>query len=201
MVTQSFPSFRDEVYYQDTKGTEKNNQVFSRTLIKHSLPVCLWKRPQILVAEIWAAFFPASQDTPHPLFRGTRGPEISNLTMFADYRIPQILHHLCILKYPTSLLRKLHSQTPLTSGSREEVSLRSASIVAVERVRQEILLLIKQEGGDAAVAASQDGSVSSVIIDFYLWDLAKKIERGDEKIEGIKTAEIVPIHRTRSIWY
>ena len=83
------------------------------------------------------------------------------------------------------------------------MSLRSASIVAVERVRQEILHLIKQEeGGDAAAAAaSQDGSASSVIIDFYLWDLAKKIERGDEKIEGIKTAEIVPVHRTRSIWY
>ena len=81
------------------------------------------------------------------------------------------------------------------------MSLRSASIIAVERVRQEILHLIKQEGEDIAVAASQDGSVSSVIIDFYLWDLAKKIERGDEKIEGIKTAEIVPIHRTRSIWY
>ena len=200
MVTQSFPSFRDEVYYQDTKGTASDSQVFSRTLIEHSLPVCLWKRPQILVAEIWAAFYPASQNTPHPLFRGTRGPEISNLTMFADYRIPQILHHLCILKYPPSLLRKLHTQTPLLSGSREEVSLRSASIVAVERVRQEILRLIKQEGGDDA-AASQDGSASSVIIDFYLWDLAKKIERGDEKIEGIKTAEIVPIHRTRSIWY
>ena len=120
--------------------------------------------------------------------------------MFADYRIPQILHHLCILKYPTSLLRKLNSQTPLAPGSREEVSLRSTSIVAVERVRQEILHLIKQEGGDDA-AASQDGSASSVIIDFYLWDLAKKVEKGDEKIEGIKTAEMVPIHRTRSIWY
>lgn len=200
MVTQIFPSFRDEVYYQDIKGTE--SQVFSNTLIDHDhpLPVCLWKRPQILVAEIWAAFYPASQDTPHPLFRGTRGPEISNLTMFADYRIPQILHHLCILKYPTSLLRKLHSLTPLAPGSREEVSLRSASIVAVQRVQEEILRLIKQEGGDD-VAASKNGLASSVIIDFFLWDLAKKIERGDEKVEGIKTVEIVPIHRTRSIWY
>ena len=120
--------------------------------------------------------------------------------MFADYRIPQILHHLCILKYPNSLLRKLHSFTPLAPGCREEVSLRSASIVAVERVREEILRLIKQEGGDED-AASNNGTASSVLIDFYLWDLAKKIERGDEKVEGIKTAETVPTHRTRSIWY
>jgi len=80
------------------------------------------------------------------------------------------------------------------------VSLRSASIVAVERVREEILRLIKQEGGDDATA-SKSGSASSVLIDFYLWDLAKKVERGEEKIEGIKTAETVPTHRTRSIWY
>lgn len=202
MVTQIFPSFRDEVYYQDIKGTK--NQKSSHTRLSNhdlnSVPVCLWKRPQILVAEIWAAFYPASQNTPHPLFQGTRGPEISKLTMFADYRIPQILHHLCILKYPASLLRKLHALTPLAPGSREEVSLRSASIVAVERVRDEILRLIKQEGGDDD-AASKNGLTSSVIIDFYLWDLAKKIERGDEKIEGIKTVEIVPTHRTRSIWY
>ena len=80
------------------------------------------------------------------------------------------------------------------------MSLRSASIVAVERVREEIVHLIRQEGGDT-VAASNNGSASSVLIDFYLWDLAKKIERGEEKIEGIKTTETVPTHRTRSIWY
>lgn len=167
-------------------------------------PVCLWKRAQILIAELWAAFYPASQDVPHPLFRGARGPEITSLTMFADYRIPQILHHLSILKYPSSLLRKLYTLTPLAPGCREEVSLRAASIIAVERVREEILRLIKEENGDddtAAASASKNGFVSSVIIDFYLWDLAKKIERGNEKIKGIKTTEIVPVHRTRSIWY
>lgn len=120
--------------------------------------------------------------------------------MFADYRVPQILHHLHIITYPASLLQKLHSHTPFPPGCKEEVSLRSASIIAVERVREEILRLIKEEGGDSA-AASEAGVVSSVLIDFYLWDLAKKIESGEEKIEGIETAAIVPIHRTRSIWY
>ncbi|KAF8158180.1 hypothetical protein B0H34DRAFT_707741 [Crassisporium funariophilum] len=183
MVTQTFPSFRDEVCYEGTK-------------------VCLWKRAQILVAETWAAFYPASLHDPHPLFPGTRGPDIRRLTMFADYRVPQILHHLRILTYPAPLLQKLHSLNPLAPGSREEVSLRSASIVAVERVREEILRLIKEEeGGDFSEAASEAGVVSSVLIDFYLWDLAKKVESGEEKIEGIETAEMVPIHRTRSIWY
>ena len=162
--------------------------------------MCLWKRAQILVAEMWAAFYPASPNDPHPLFPGSRGPEIRRLTMFADYRIPQILHHLCILTYPPSLLRKLHSHAPLSSGSREEVSLRAASIVAVERLREEILRLIEEEGGDSELA-SNAGVVSSVLIDFYLWDVAKKVETGEERVEGIETAQMVPIHRTRSIWY
>jgi len=74
---------------------------------------------------------------------------------------------------------------------------RAASIVAVERVRDEI---IQMKDGSQTEDDSGD-RVSSVLIDFYLWDLAKKIERGDQKIEGIDTAEMVPAHRTRSIWY
>jgi len=173
MVTTTFPSFRDEVYFEGRK-------------------VCLWKRAQILVAETWAAFYPAPSSNPtHPLFPGPSGPAIHELTMFADYRVPQILHHLQILSYPPSLVRMLRAGTPLEPGSREELSLRAGSIVAVEKVRKEMVRLGEGEGGE----------VSSVLIDFYLWDLAKRVERGEERIEGIETAEMVPTHRTRSIWY
>ncbi|KAJ7780967.1 hypothetical protein B0H16DRAFT_1404038 [Mycena metata] len=175
-VTDTFPSFRDEVYFEGRR-------------------VCLWKRAQILVAETWAAFYPASAATPHPIFPGPSGPAIHQLTMFADYRVPQILHHLCILSYPPSLLQLLRAGTMLAPGSSEELSLRAASIIAVERVRAEMLAL-------QALEDPAESAVSSVLIDFYLWDLAKKVERGEERIEGIKTTEdMVPTHRTRSIWY
>ncbi|KAJ7129394.1 hypothetical protein C8R44DRAFT_829923 [Mycena epipterygia] len=176
MVTETFPSFRDEVYLEGRK-------------------VCLWKRAQILVAETWAAFYPASPEAAHPLFPGPSGPAIHQLTMFADYRVPQILHHLRILSYPPALLQLLRAGTMLAPGSPEELSLRAASVVAVERVRAEMLTL------QAGVEQPAESAVSSVLIDFYLWDLAKKVERGEERIEGIKTADMVPTHRTRSIWY
>ncbi|KAJ8691222.1 hypothetical protein PTI98_010818 [Pleurotus ostreatus] len=178
MVTETFPSFRDEVWYEGRR-------------------VYLWKRAQILVAETWAAFYPPSPPSPsnpHPLFPGPRGACIHQLTMFADYRVPQILHHLRILDYPPSLLSLLHAGATLEYGSREELSLRSASIVAVERVREEICCLMGENGED------EDG-VTSVLIDFYLWDLAKEIETGDGNVEGIQTVAVAPIHRTRSIWY
>ncbi|KAJ7930036.1 hypothetical protein B0H13DRAFT_1962949 [Mycena leptocephala] len=157
----SFQGFLDE-FQRQHNATEQLSNYMS------------WKRAQILVAETWAAFYPASPETTHPLFPGPSGPAIHQLTMFADYRVPQILHHLRILSYPPALLQLLRAGTMLAPGSREELSLRAASIVAVERR----------------------------LIDFYLWDLAKKVERGEERIEGIRTTEnMVPTHRTRSIWY
>jgi len=118
MVTDTFPSFRDEHWFEGRR-------------------IFFWKRAQILVAETWAAFSPRSDTDPHPLF--PRG--ISQLTMFADYRVPQILHHLRLLTYPPSLVRLLEARVEFPSGSddgidatREEVAIRAASIVAVERV-------------------------------------------------------------------
>jgi hypothetical protein len=104
--------------------------------------------------------------------------------MFADYRVP----HLRILTYPPRLERKLREYSNLEAGGREELSIRAASIVAVERIREEIVKL----GGEA---------VNSVLIDFFLWDLGKGIEKGEEKIEGISTAKIIPTHRTRTTRY
>ncbi|KAF8633871.1 hypothetical protein AX15_001203 [Amanita polypyramis BW_CC] len=218
MVTETFPSFRDETWIDSHK-------------------VYLWKRAQILVAETWAAFYPPDSPpntlpTPHPIFPSPPGPgpQIHQLTMFADYRVPQILHHLRILSYPPSLVDLLERGTMLPNGSREEVSLRAASIVAVERVRKEMVKMQRAEQreqesgrngkykknrrygkkgknigkvrGDKAMAPEEGGEeTSSVLIDFYLWDLAKRIEDGKDKVEGIKTAELVPLHRTRSIWY
>ena len=160
--------------------------------------VYVWKRAQILVAEIWAAFHPASPAEPHPIF--PHGAEIQQLTMFADYRVPQVLHHLCIVKYPASLVEALKAHKDMPYGSCEELSIRAASILAVERLREEMINL------SAPSTPTDDGEstapeISSVLIDFYLWDLAKRVEGRAEGVEGVETNAILPVHRTRSIWY
>jgi len=151
------------------------------------------------VAETWAAFYPSvqplSQLGSHPIFPGTLGPSIEQLTMFADYRVPQILHHMRILTYPPTLVRMLCQGTPLEHGSREEVSIRSASIVAVERIREEMLRIVNENGDEGKL------HINSALIDFYLWDSAKCLEDGEELTLGVDTDDIVPMHRTRSIWY
>ena len=54
---------------------------------------------------MWAAFYPEDPSAPHPLFPA--GPAIQQLTMFADYRVPQILYHLRMLSYPPALVELL----------------------------------------------------------------------------------------------
>lgn len=177
LITDEFPAFRDETFLKGRR-------------------ICFWKRAQILVAETWAAFYPLSSDIPHPFFPGG----ISQLTMFADYRVPQILHHLRILSYPPSLISLLSSHAYLPPGCRAELSIRAASILAVEAVRDEIARIRNIDGECTPIIPGQK-EIPSVLIDFFLWDLAKKIERKEENIEGISTSALLPAHRTRSIWY
>jgi hypothetical protein len=112
--------------------------------------------------------------------------------MFADYRVPQILNRLRIITYPESLVKKLKQKKTFLPGSREEVSIRSASILAVEEIRKEIQSINHD--------SSKGQDLNSVLIDFWLWDTSKKLESGNLSFEFPLNQEL-PAHRTRSIWY
>jgi hypothetical protein len=77
ILTSNFPNFQDHAIY-------KGHQIH------------FYKRAQILIGDIWAHF------------RG-KGPgefkDIDQLTMFADYRVPQTLRHWGVLKYSEELER------------------------------------------------------------------------------------------------
>lgn len=98
-------------------------------------------------------------------------------------RVPQILHDLSLITYSAHLHSVLSSKTLLENGSTLELSIRCASIVAVEELRR------------AIVQASSDNAaeVNAVLLDFWLWNEAKTRER-----DG---ASRVECHRVRSVWY
>lgn len=62
--------------------------------------VSFYKRAQILIGDIWACF--KGQDY-------GRFNDINYITMFADYRIPQVLIHFGAIRYSNPLLSKLQS--------------------------------------------------------------------------------------------
>ena len=111
-------------------------------------------------------------------------------------KVPQVLNHLGILEYSPELTKILQDKVPLEYGSIEEMSIRAASICAVDA--------IKEEMNDPQ--NHRDGTwtpVTSVLIDFFLWDLAKLVETGEVSLTGPEKKQnaILPSHRTRSIYY
>ncbi|KAL0206569.1 hypothetical protein P9112_001876 [Eukaryota sp. TZLM1-RC] len=152
LVVAEFPSFNDSCHFGDEV-------------------VYFMKRAQILVADLWGCF----SGSPPAQF-----DDISELTMFADYRVPQILASIGILSYTFELKNVLSSGKLLVHGSTQECEIRGCAIHAVEMVRQKIEEKVNE-------------SLPSVLIDFYLWDLAK---------ETSETSENRALtHRTRTVFY
>jgi hypothetical protein len=77
--------------------------------------VRILKRAQILVADIWAAF----DGQGYGEFE-----DIDKITMFADYRIPQVLHTLGCLQYAPVLEHAVRSKQIIESGHTWEVQIR-----------------------------------------------------------------------------
>ncbi|KAF2761612.1 hypothetical protein EJ05DRAFT_448078 [Pseudovirgaria hyperparasitica] len=156
LLADHFASFRDEAR-------------FERKTVR------LLKRAQIFVADLWAAF----NGEGYGAF-----DDIDKITMFADYRIPQALHHLGCLSYSPVLESQIKNRRPIPAGHSWEVQIRGCSIWSVELIRREI------------VAKHPGAKVNAVLLDFFLYDTVKELEGELEGEEGL-----MPHHRTRSVWY
>ncbi|EEU45908.1 uncharacterized protein NECHADRAFT_38646 [Fusarium vanettenii 77-13-4] len=154
LLAQDFDCFRDEHRFEDGKM------------------IRLMKRAQILVADLWACFNGESYGE----FR-----DIDKITMFADYRIPQILMTLGALYCCPAIAAAITDKKMIESGCSWELQIRACSIWCVELIRREIL------------RQHPDAHVNAILIDFFLYDSMKELEAAGE--------EPIPHHRTRSIWY
>lgn len=134
--------------------------------------VRLYKRAQILVADLWAAF----EGQGYGQF-----DDIDSVTMFADYRIPQMLQRLGCLSYSPKLEHCIKTKQEIEHGHTWEVQIRGCTIWCVELIRREIQRKHK------------DAKVNAILIDFLLYDTVK--DQGDD------APGLLPHHRTRSIWY
>uniref|UniRef100_A0A1I8GJ18 Queuosine 5'-phosphate N-glycosylase/hydrolase n=2 Tax=Macrostomum lignano TaxID=282301 RepID=A0A1I8GJ18_9PLAT len=157
LVVTEFPCYRDVSVYKGCR-------------------VGLYKRAQILVADIWGALEGA-------------GPadfnDIDCLTAFADYRIPQALEYFGVLQYGPSLREALNERRMLPNGHPMEVEIRGATIHAVELLASEMRRRFSTSGNGHRL-------INSVLLDHYLWDYRRQFA---DKIDHL------PFHRTRCIYY
>ncbi|KAH9820461.1 putative Queuosine, Q, salvage protein family, partial [Teratosphaeria destructans] len=108
------------------------------------------------------------------------------------YHHRPILHALGVLSYSPPLHHRIADGLEIPPGHSWEVQLRGCSVWAVELLRREMVAQ-RQEQDPGPRGGCE---VNAVLIDFFLYDLAKERER-----EGQGQGGGLPHHRTRSIWY
>jgi len=148
LLVEHFPSFRDVARF---RGRE----------------VRFFKRAQICVADLYGAFSGKQWGA---------FTDMDQLTIFADYKLPQLLHHFGVLQYHPTLAERIDQQALLEPGGEEEVQIRAATIWACEILRR-------------AMNASAPEVVTAADIDQQLWLLSQD------------TMNMRPYHRTRTIYY
>jgi len=129
--------------------------------------VFFYKRAQIFAADLYGAFEGKSWGS---------FADINKLTAFADYKLPQVLRPLGILRYTPTLAHAVDQQILIDPGSPEEVEIRANTIWAVELIKQEL------ERTGTKLRAFE--------IDWILWDMGQ----GEE-------FKVRPYHRTVTIYY
>lgn len=158
-VVEDFPTFRDETEYEGQK-------------------VAIYKRAQILVADIWACC-------------GGRGigtfKDIDMLTAFADYRIPQALVWFGVLQYSDHLTQLLWADHMFSYGDRLEVEIRGCTLWAIELILEELREMIRSDKD-----LRDDLQMNAVILDHFMWDFRREHESETNSI---------PFHKVRCIYY
>jgi hypothetical protein len=130
---------------------------------------------QILVGDVWAAY--GRQTEPAATGRGVFCfTDIGSLTMFADYRVPQLLREMQIMRYTPALAAAIDAKEEIPFGSKEEVEIRACTVIAVERLQKALL--------------TKGITLLAIELDWLLW------QRGEESKDRIS-----PHHRTLTIFY
>ncbi|KAI6171009.1 Queuosine salvage protein [Aphelenchoides bicaudatus] len=143
LLVQDFTSYRDSTTFKGKK-------------------LLFLKRAQIFAADVYSALKDNPQ-TPYVNFT-----DINSITMFADYRVPQVLYHFGILNYADSLTKHLKSLKLIKKNSEMETAIRGLSIFACETAPS--LQKITEEVGNLCKTNGQlDRTVNSADVDVFLW--------------------------------
>lgn len=145
LILENFPSFRDIV--------EKDGVTYN-----------FLKRVQIFPSDL--------------SFTGIDNLKLSNLnhlTVFADYKLPQILEAFGVLKYSDELNFNIVNEDLIEKGSQKEMELRASSIIAIEKMHEEIIQLGR--------------NITTNELDWILW------------VEAKATKFAKPHHKTLTTFY
>jgi len=130
-------------------------------------PVYFYKKAQLALGNLYKYF-------------GGKGigrfDDIDELTIYADYKVPQILRELGVLRYSEKLARKIDQNILIGKGSQEEVEIRANTIWAGEVIKQKLVGILPD--------------IDAADIDYTLWLTSQN-----------KSLIKNPYHLTETIFY
>ena len=158
-----------------------------------------------MIADLW---YCGSQTSPKTeISKLCEFEDINYLTAFADYRIPQSLLQMGVIKYSDDLMQKLKSENIIIlkfkiymstftinclvelleediiePNDRLEVEIRCVSLHAIELIRE----------ATEKINDTKCANINSVMIDTYLWSYAMKNQNDCQSL---------PHHKTRTYFY
>ncbi len=152
-----------------------NNAYFMSQMIPFYFPSWrdpFFKRAQLFVGMVQGKF-------------GHFDKGLEDLTVFADYRVPQTLHSMGVIRYATSLQSDISSNKLIPYGSKQELEIRAATIVGTDMLT-------------AHLNEYHDGSLNVLHTDYLLWSAMRK--RGSLP-PGVMSSIDIPHHRTMTTDY
>jgi Potential Queuosine, Q, salvage protein family len=169
LLIDYFPNFRDDT------ATHYENSNQNRPVVPSSsrLPrLFFYKRAQICVGDWNAAL--SAQGIPLNL------NEMDQITTFADYRVPQLLRHVDVLRYSPQLSNQIDGYMELAPYSDEELAIRASTVAAVEMLVEHLQ------------RKCMDVSWNAMQTDWYLWQVGERMDQA---------CELLPHHRVRTTFY
>jgi hypothetical protein len=145
ILLEKFPTFNDSVMWKKNK-------------------ILFLKRAQIFISDLSFSKLPE-----------LRIKNIDHLTVFADYKLPQIFESFGVFKYNSELNADITDEKLIPANSQKEAELRASSIIASEQMRDELEKLGRK--------------ISINELDWILWTKAKT------------TTFTKPHHKTLTIFY
>eukprot|EP00521_Asterionellopsis_glacialis_P008665 CAMPEP_0195287144 /NCGR_PEP_ID=MMETSP0707-20130614/4331_1 /TAXON_ID=33640 /ORGANISM="Asterionellopsis glacialis, Strain CCMP134" /LENGTH=425 /DNA_ID=CAMNT_0040346873 /DNA_START=134 /DNA_END=1411 /DNA_ORIENTATION=+ len=176
LILSTFPGFRDE-------------SVCPRT----GKWICFYKRAQIAVGDLRQALGEVNDSS----YQWTGMDE---LTTFADYRVPQLLRHVSVLDYCSTLAAQIDEGIEIPCNSMEELSIRASTVVAVDSlvsvvrsiVKSQMMMNVETAHESSSIDAILFDKVTAVTLDWYLWQEGEKLQQ---------QGKMKPHHKTRTIFY
>lgn len=160
----------------------KSNAYFVSQALPTHLPSWrdpFFKRAQLFVGMVYGRF----QDWKDlPIYEDS----LADLTVFADYRVPETLIRMGIIQPSASLMTCIRGRELIVSGSKKELEIRAATIMGADGLTE------------ALNEIAPDKNIHSLHIDFLLWSAGRKIK---EAPKGLFVQNHITHHYTMTTDY